>query len=84
MWLLSISVRSTPSCVEGLRHFGRNLADARSSAHISGSDLARQAGCTPSAIWGIEHGRSLPSLDLACRIADALETTLNDLLRGDR
>lgn len=84
MSLLSISVSTPHGLTSQLEHFGRRLADARSSAGISATELARAVGCRPSAVWGIEHGRSLPSLPLACRIADALGTNLDQLIRGER
>lgn len=67
-----------------LDRLGDRIAETRTRAGLTVSDLARRVGCSHSALWGIEAGRSMPSLQLAVRIAQALEVPLDDLTRGDR
>lgn len=67
-----------------LSNFGERIADARHDTGLSVADLARRVGCSHSALWGIEAGRSGCSLQLAVRIARALEVSLDDLTEGPR
>ena len=67
-----------------LSQFGERIAEARHEAGLSVADLARRVGCSHSALWGIEAGRSGCSLQLAVRIARALEVSLDDLTEGPR
>jgi len=52
--------------------FGARLRRLRSLAHLKGADLAAQVGVGQPTISKIETGRSLPSVHLLQRIADAL------------
>lgn len=58
------------------------VAAARQRAGMSVAELARATGYSHSALWGIEHGHSLPSLRCALAIAGALHLTLDELIRG--
>jgi transcriptional regulator with XRE-family HTH domain len=60
------------------------LAIARRRAGLSQSEVAERAGCTPAAISMIEHGKRNPSLDMAHRIADVLDVSLDWLAYGRR
>lgn len=47
---------------------------------ISQSELARRAGVNRSVISSLKKGQiNKPSFDLACKLADALEISLDDL-----
>lgn len=59
----------------------QRLVMLRKRAGISQSELARQAGVTPSAISMIEDGKREPRLSTALQIADALGVSL-DVLAG--
>lgn len=66
------------------RKIGAHIKEIREGMGLSQRDLAERARCSKSAVGGIEAGLSLPSLALAARLADALDTTLDDIARGDR
>src|SRR5258708_6397473 len=59
---------------------GSRLAEARKLRGISQSELARQAGLTPAAIWQIERGERSPSSHTLRRLADTLVVSANWLL----
>jgi len=59
--------------------FRRNLA-ALCAEHGSVQALADKAGLTRVYLSRIIHGRSVPTIDVAARIADALEVPLSSLL----
>ena len=63
---------------------GSRIRTRREGRGMSQSQLSDLAGCSKSAISGIEAGRSLPSLPLAARLAEALDTTIDEIARGDR
>jgi transcriptional regulator with XRE-family HTH domain len=61
-----------------------NLRALRLAAGLSQSGLARSAGLTSAAICYIEGGRSAPSAETLCKLADALGVSTDALLgRGD-
>lgn len=66
------------------RGFSESVAATRRARGLTMTELAKRAGCSYSAVWGVEAGRSRPSLDLAIRIARALDASLDDLTRGER
>jgi transcriptional regulator with XRE-family HTH domain len=63
--------------------FGERLRQVRQIRGVSQTDLARQLGIPRQQINNYEHGRFVPSLEMACRIADALDVSL-DILTGRR
>lgn len=56
------------------------LAPARQRRGWSQAQLAAKANVSPSAIHRIESGRSHGTAPLLCKLADALEVTLDELL----
>ncbi|MBF6209703.1 helix-turn-helix transcriptional regulator [Nocardia puris] len=56
---------------------GATIRAIRTKSGLSGADLARQAGVAPSHLANIESGRRGCTLDLARRIARALDVELN-------
>ncbi len=59
---------------------GRRIRSRRKEAGYTGVDLARDSGCTPEWLCKIElHGWPI-KLDLAIRIANTLELSLDELL----
>jgi ribosome-binding protein aMBF1 (putative translation factor) len=63
------------SARESLRpqyEFRRALIGARLSAGLTQAQLAIQMGTTQSAVARLESGRSLPTIDTLCRLADIL------------
>lgn len=63
------------------RLFAWNLRRRRESQHLRQSDVASEAGLSPSSLSQIEHGRQGLSLDLADRLARAVKSRLRDLLK---
>ena len=63
--------------------FGRNIKDYRKLHEIKQESLAEAVGCSGAHIAHIESGKSIPSLKIAFRIAQALGTSLDLLLRDD-
>ncbi|MFL2071182.1 helix-turn-helix domain-containing protein [Marinilactibacillus psychrotolerans] len=51
--------------------------------NISQSELAKRASINKTVISALKNGKiKKPSFDLACKIADALEISLDDLRKG--
>lgn len=62
--------------------FGKNLKAQRIQMECSRRELAKRAGCTVRAISWYENGKRTPNVLIAVKIADALETTCEELVRG--
>lgn len=62
--------------------FGPHLAGLRAGARFSQRELARRAGVSVAVVCQLERGHRVdPGLGVLCRLADALNVTL-DLLAG--
>ena len=61
--------------------FGTNLRHLRTLRKTSQADVARATGVRQSMISAIENGEKSPSLDLAFRIADYFDVTVDSLYR---
>jgi putative transcriptional regulator len=61
--------------------FGTNLKQLRTLRKTSQSDLAQATGVWQSMISAIENGERTPSLDLAFKIADYFDVTVDSLYR---
>lgn len=62
------------------KSFGPALRRARLAAGYSQADLAVRARMQPAHVAHFEAGRQAPSFPLLCRIADALDVRLDDLV----
>ena len=62
------------------QRFGRNVRDSRRAARLSQRALALMIGTTQSYVWRLESGRINPTLDMQCRVADALGVAVRDLV----
>ena len=62
------------------KFLGQNIRKYRIEASLSQDELAETCGCCGSFIGKIENGRSLPSLDMIVKIANALNVTVDQLL----
>lgn len=60
--------------------FASRLRELRQSRGMTQAELARQAHVTVSYIWRLESGGAAPGIDLVDRLANALGTTLAELL----
>lgn len=63
--------------------FSARLREARYNAHMSQSRLANIIGVRTSTIRGYETGRRMPNIEIAARIARALNISISDLI-GER
>jgi transcriptional regulator with XRE-family HTH domain len=63
-----------------LVRLGRAVARTRTEKHLTQFEVAERAEMDRSSISKIEHGLRDPRLDTLLRLADALETTLGELL----
>lgn len=62
------------------KSLGHNIRKYRVEAALSQDELAEACGCCGSYIGKIENGKSLPSLEIIVKLADALDTTVDHLL----
>ncbi|MGO3146800.1 MAG: helix-turn-helix domain-containing protein [Leucobacter sp.] len=70
---------TTPSFVTGTR-----IRELRDRSGVSRQTLATRSNVHASNLARIERGSSNPSLDTLVRIADALDTSVADLVRDVR
>lgn len=59
---------------------GKNIRKYRMQLELSQEELAEIVGCTSSHIGQIENNRGIPSLEMTVNIANALHTTVDQLL----
>jgi transcriptional regulator with XRE-family HTH domain len=58
---------------------GQRLYELRSRKGLTQEGLARKADVTTSAVRNWEKGKRTPSLEMAVRLADALDVSLDEL-----
>lgn len=63
-----------------VRRFGERLRKVRLASGMTQADLAERAVATASYIGRLERGGAAPGIDLVARLAEALGTTIADLL----
>ncbi len=61
---------------------GKRVAYLRSLKGLSQLDLALAAGLAPSFVSEVEKGKRNPSLKTLVRLSEALDVSLEELLRG--
>lgn len=61
---------------------GKKIAGKRKQLRMTQAEVEKQAGLSPKYLSNIEHGRSIPSIDVLMQIADVLHMTPNELLLG--
>jgi DNA-binding XRE family transcriptional regulator len=66
--------------VMSVERFGSNLRRVRKSARMTLRDLQEKTGVSFTHISDIERGQSRPSLDVAYRLAEAVDTDLLTLI----
>lgn len=66
-----------------VNRFAARLRELRSSRGMRQIDLAEAAKITMSYVGRLESGGAAPGIDLVQRLADALGTTVEDLIGGD-
>ncbi len=60
--------------------FAERLKEARRSRNMTQAELARRVHLPPSYVSDLENGKAAPGIDLVGRLAEALETSITDLL----
>ncbi len=60
--------------------FAKRLADIRGNRELSQADLASMVGVSKDSVINWEQGRNTPRLDMACKLADALDCSITDLV----
>lgn len=65
--------------MDGIHDFARNMEIARKRLKIYQKDLAERTGLTKAAISAYEKGIKFPTLENALKIAEALNTTVDEL-----
>ena len=60
--------------------FGSNLKRMRKQKRISQQRFAESVGVSQRTVSHYERGESQPTLECLCRIADSLETSVDELL----
>lgn len=58
-----------------------NLRDYRHLAKLTLKELANKAGISYSSIFRYESGERVPTLDVAAKLAAALNCSVDDLIR---
>ncbi|MCK9477960.1 MAG: helix-turn-helix transcriptional regulator [Firmicutes bacterium] len=58
----------------------RNVLKCRNALNLTQEELANKVGATQVFISHIEKGYKIPGLELTKRIAEALETTVDELI----
>ena len=62
--------------------FGKFLTQLRKKVHLSQTQLGAKVGVSSKTISNWENGKGKPGLDVVSRLADALEVSLDELLRS--
>lgn len=60
-----------------------NLKELREDAGMSVETLSERTGLSRTQIWHYEAGRREPPLNALCAISDALDVSLDKLVRGE-
>lgn len=63
-----------------MNRMGDRIKKKRDNLHIQTNDLAKKIGVTPSFISQIERAKAFPSILTLKKIADALQTTVGELI----
>ena len=62
--------------------FGENLARCRRRVRLSQEDVAVRACLHRTEIGHLEHGRRIPRIDTAMKLAAAIEAQVGELVEG--
>lgn len=60
--------------------FGEAVRKRRQRQRLSQRDLADMVATSQGYLWQIEAGKANPSLDMVCKIADALGCSVGNLI----
>lgn len=62
--------------------FGKNLQECRNRCGLTQEQLAKAVNCSQAMIAQCERGSKVPTVVLACDIAEVLGTTVEVLVKG--
>lgn len=62
--------------------FGKNLQECRNRRGLTQEQLAKAVNCSQAMIAQCERGSKVPTVVLACDIAEVLGTTVEVLVKG--
>ena len=62
------------------RELGARIRELRKERNLTQFQLGEMAGSDHNYIYEIENGKKSPTIDTLCRIADALDVRVNDLI----
>lgn len=62
--------------------FGDRVRELREGLELSQEAFAHRSGLDRTYVSGIERGRRNPTLDVICRLADALDVEVRELFPG--
>ena len=77
-----MSSPSKPEQKAWLRAFGQAIRELRTRSGLTQEQLGYRTGLDQTYLSGIERGRRNPTVLVIWRLANGLETPLNDLLRA--
>ncbi len=77
---LAMGFQRLPTAV--LRRMGAAIYQFRTECNWTQEELAAKAGCTPGYISELERGVKTPSTEAVFGLAETLNVTVSDLLRG--
>ncbi len=64
------------------KEIGRRIAERRKKLRMTQAEVEDRANLSRKYLSNIEHGRSVPSIDVLMQIADVLHSTPNEFLLG--
>ena len=68
---------------ENLKKLGENIEKRRKKLGMSRAELAQRIGLSINSVSGYARGKQQPTFETLCKLADALETTLVELMGGE-
>lgn len=81
-YIRTLNRTNVPTTTSSTASIGERIAQLRKRLNLSQSALASAANISREAIGKYERGESSPSVDIAGRIAEALDVTLDFLVAG--
>jgi transcriptional regulator with XRE-family HTH domain len=65
-----------------VKALGKKIAELRRARGMSQGDFATKIRSTPQWVSQLERGMRSPTIDTLCKVANALDMSLSDLLAG--
>lgn len=71
----------TSSSIKAKENLRQNIRKYRKALKLTQVQLGIKAGLTKDFIYNLESGRRIPSIDVLCKLADALKVEPYELLK---